>query len=132
MARSAAPLHRPGPGSMAPMELHPLQVTVEALPGVAVVHVVGDVSAMNIDPFRQGIATAIAKKSPKLVIDLTNTAFLSSPGLAVLVQTLQLAQRGNMEMVLAGANERVRGIFEIARLTDVFKLVPTLDAALGG
>ena len=88
------------------MELHPLQVTVEALPGVAVVHVVGDVSALNIDPFRQGIATAIAKKSPKLVIDLTNTAFLSSPGLAVLVQTLQLAQRGNMEMVLAGANEQ--------------------------
>jgi anti-anti-sigma factor len=116
---------------MPPMELHPLQVTVEALPGVAVVHVAGDVSALNIDPFRQGIATAIAKKSPKLVIDLTNTAFLSSPGLAVLVQTLQLSQRGNMDMVLAGANERVRGIFEIARLTDVFKIVPTLDDALG-
>ena len=125
------PLRQPGPGRLPPMEMHPLQVTVDALPGVAVVHVVGDVSALNIDPFRQGIATAIAKKSPKLVIDLTNTSFLSSPGLAVLVQTLQLAQRGNMEMVLAGANERVRGIFEIARLTDVFKLVPTLDAALG-
>lgn len=126
------PLRPHNPGRLRPMELLPLQVTVDALPGVAVVHVVGDVSALNIDPFRQGIATAIAKKSPKLVIDLTNTAFLSSPGLAVLVQTLQLAQRGNMEMVLAGANERVRGIFEIARLTDVFKLVPTLDAALGG
>ena len=125
------PLRQPDPGRLRPMEMHPLQVTVDALPGVAVVHVVGDVSALNIDPFRQGIATAIAKKSPKLVIDLTNTSFLSSPGLAVLVQTLQLAQRGNMEMVLAGANERVRGIFEIARLTDVFKLVPTLDAALG-
>jgi anti-anti-sigma factor len=49
----------------------------------------------------------------------------------VLVQTLQLAQRGSMDMVLAGANERVRGIFEIARLTDVFKIVPTLDVALG-
>jgi anti-anti-sigma regulatory factor len=46
------------------------------------------------------------------------------------VQTLQLSQRGGCSLILAGANERVGGIFEIARLSDVFKMTPTLEAAL--
>ena len=66
-----------------------------------------------------------------MVIDLSGTAFLSSPGLAVLVQAMQLVKRGGGTLVLASPNDRVRGIFEIARLTDVFTIVPTMEAALG-
>jgi anti-anti-sigma regulatory factor len=47
------------------------------------------------------------------------------------VQALQLAQRGGSQLFLAGANDRVRGIFEIARLTEVFKLVPSVEDATG-
>jgi anti-anti-sigma factor len=114
------------------MDPHRLTVTTEQAPGAAIVHVVGDVSAMNIDAFRSGIAEAIAKKPGKVVIDLAQTTFLSSPGLAVLVQALQLSQRGGCRLVLAGANERVRGIFEIARLTEVFSIVPTVEEAVAG
>lgn len=113
------------------MALMPLQVSVEQVAETTVVHVSGDITAADVDRFRQAVAGAIAKRPARIVIDLTGTSFLSSPGLAVLVQALQLSQRGGSALVLAGANERVRGIFEIARLTEVFKLVPTLDAALG-
>lgn len=113
-----------------PMAINPLQVSVEQIDGSAIVHAVGDISAANIDPFRKAIAEAIAKKPTKLIIDLAGTMFLSSPGLAVLVQTLQLSQRGGCVLILAGANERVSGIFEIARLSDVFKMTPSLEAAL--
>ena len=112
------------------MALHELRISVDVRPGAAVVQVVGDVSAINIDPFRKGIADAIARKQPRTVVDLSQTTFLSSPGLAVLVQGLQLSQRGGSTLFLAGANERVRGIFEIARLTEVFKMVPTVEDAL--
>jgi anti-anti-sigma factor len=113
------------------MVMHALQVSVEQVPGAAIVRVVGDVSAANIDPFRKALADAIARKQPKVVVDLRQTTFLSSPGLAVLVQALQLAQRGGSQLFLAGANDRVRGIFEIARLTEVFKLVPSVEDATG-
>ena len=109
-----------------------LTVTTEQASGAVIVHVVGDVSAMNITPLRTGLAEAIAKKPTKLVIDLSQTSFLSSPGLAVLVQALQLSQHGGCQLVLAGPNERVNGIFEISRLTEVFKIVPTVAAALAG
>lgn len=111
------------------MEHVPLQVTLEQLATAVVVHASGDISAMNISPLRDAIATAIAKNPGKVIIDLSQTSFLSSPGLAVLVQALQLSQRGNTKLILAAANERVRGIFEIARLTDVFTMMPTVQAA---
>ena len=113
------------------MEPSRLNVSVEQTPTATVVHVTGDVSAINIDPFRAALASAIAAKPAKVVVDLSQTQFLSSPGLAVLVQALQLSQRGGCQLILAGANDRVRGIFEIARLTEVFRIVPTLQEALG-
>lgn len=115
------------------MDMHALAASVELLQGMAVVRLRGDVSAANIDPVRKAIADAIARKQPKVVIDLSATSFLSSPGLAVLVQSMQLCQRSGSTLILAGANDRVRGIFEISRLTDVFRLVASVDdaAALG-
>jgi anti-anti-sigma factor len=113
------------------MAINELRISVDLRPGAAVVQVIGDVSAVNIDPFRKGIADAIARKQPRTVVDLAQTTFLSSPGLAVLVQGLQLSQRGGSALILAGANDRVRGIFEIARLTEVFRMVGSVDDALG-
>ncbi len=112
------------------MAFRPLEVKVTPAPGVVTVHIVGDVSTDAIDKMRQGIASAIAQKQPKVILDLSQTSFLSSPGLAVLVQTLQLTQRGGSKLILSGPNERVRGIFEISRLTEVFTIVLTYEDAL--
>jgi len=112
------------------MAFRPLEVTSSSAPGAAIVHVNGDVTSDGIDALRQGIAKAIALKQPKVIADLTQTSFLSSPGLAVLVQAMQLTQRNGSKLLLAGANDRVRGIFEISRLTEVFTMVPTLEEAI--
>jgi anti-anti-sigma factor len=111
------------------MAMHELRISVDQVPGIAVVRLAGDVTAGNIDPVRKAIAEAIARKQPKVAIDLSETMFLSSPGLAVLVQALQLCQRGGSTLVLVAANERVRGIFEIARLTEVFRMVNSMEDA---
>ena len=111
------------------MAMHELRVSVDQLPGMSVVRLAGDVTAANIDPVRKAIAEAIARKEPRVAVDLSETMFLSSPGLAVLVQALQLCQRGGSTLILVAANDRVRGIFEIARLTDVFKMVNSLEDA---
>ena len=113
------------------MQPQPLAVSVEQVQGATVVRVSGDATATAVDGLRKSIASAIAAKPPVLVIDLSGCAFLSSPGLAVLVQSMQLTQRGGGKLVLAGANDRVRGIFEIARLTDVFTMKPSVQDALG-
>jgi anti-anti-sigma regulatory factor len=43
---------------------------------------------------------------------------------------MQLSQRNGSKLLLAGANDRVRGIFEISRLTEVFTMVPSLEEAI--
>lgn len=112
------------------MSFRQLEVSVDSAPGAVTVRIAGDVTADSIDRMRQGIAMAISQKQPKLILDLSQTSFLSSPGLAVLVQTLQLTARGGGKLILAAPNDRVRGIFEISRLTDVFTIAPTYEDAL--
>lgn len=112
------------------MALQPLEVALENASGGAIVRLQGDITADSVDRMRQGIAKALAQRPQRLVIDLTGTSFLSSPGLAVMVQAMQLSQRAGATLVLAGANERVHGIFEISRLTDVFRMTTSVEEAL--
>jgi anti-sigma B factor antagonist len=112
------------------MAFQALEVTASDRPEATIVHLKGDVTADAVDRMRRGIAEALSRKPRRLVIDLSQTSFLSSPGLAAMVQALQLSQRAGTSLVLAGANERVRGLFEISRLTDIFRMVPSIDDAV--
>jgi anti-anti-sigma factor len=78
--------------------------------GTAVVTPHGEIGYPEATAFRTHLKQAQDKRTPRVVVDLSNVAFMSTPGLATLV----------------------RAVFEIARLHTVFKIVPTLEAAMGG
>ena len=64
-----------------------------------------------------------------MVIDLGNVPYMDSSGVATLVEGMQLANRAGAVLVLVGMQERVKSIFEIARLDTVFKIVNELSEA---
>jgi anti-sigma B factor antagonist len=73
-----------------------------------------------------------ARPAPaRLVVDLSKVPYMDSSGVATLVEAMQTARKQGTKMVLCGLVERVRSIFEIARLDTVFTIVPDEDAALG-
>ena len=80
------------------------------------------------------IAAAFAKrleKKPKtLVVDLSRVSYIDSSGLAALIEAMQNVQEYGGKFALAGLQETVRTIFEIARLDQVFQIFPDVDAAL--
>ena len=81
-----------------------------------------------------GIAEAlhgmIEKKPKQLVVDLSRVTYVDSSGLAVLIEGMQNVEEYGGQFALAGLQETVRSIFEIARLDQVFHIFPTVDAAL--
>jgi anti-sigma B factor antagonist len=81
-----------------------------------------------------GIATSlkamIADKPPQFVVDLTRVSYIDSSGLAVLIEGMQNVNGYGGKFALAGLQESVRPIFEIARLDQVFRIFPDVDAAL--
>ncbi len=72
----------------------------------------------------------IESKPPRVVVDLARVTYIDSSGLAVLIEGMQNVEAYGGKFVLAGIQENVRPIFEIARLDQIFLIFPHVDAAL--
>jgi len=72
----------------------------------------------------------IDKKPKQLVVDLSRVTYIDSAGLAALIEGMQKVEAYGGKLALAGLQEPVRSIFEIARLDQVFRIFPDVDAAL--
>ena len=69
-------------------------------------------------------------KPAKLVVDLSKVSYIDSSGLAVLIDAMQGVEEYGGTFAIAGMQETVRSIFEIARLDQVFRIFPDVDSAL--
>jgi anti-sigma B factor antagonist len=78
----------------------------------------------------QALQSMIDKKPRQLVVDLARATYLDSSALAVLIGGMQNMDACGGKFALAGMNNDVRTIFEIARLDQVFRIFPDVDAAL--
>ena len=78
----------------------------------------------------ESLRTIIAKKPKHLVVDLTKVTYVDSSGLAVLIEGMQKVQQYGGKFGLAGVQDEVKHVFDIARLDQVFEIYPDVDAAL--
>ncbi len=98
------------------------QPNVLPLEGEIDLHVSPEVAA--------SLRTMIAKKPKNLVVDLSRVTYMDSSGLAVLIEGMQKVQEYGGKFALAGVQESVTHILEIARLDQVFQIFPDVDSAL--
>ncbi len=66
----------------------------------------------------------IARKLPRIHLDLSRVSYIDSSGLAAFIDAMQRIQAYGGEFALVATRESVRRIFEISRLDQVFKLLP--------
>ena len=66
----------------------------------------------------------IAKKSPRVHLDLSRVSYIDSSGLAVFIDAMQRIQSYGGEFALVAIRDSVRKILEIARLDQIFKIYP--------
>ena len=112
--KKGAPLTESGSGRENPNVL-PLEGEID-------LHVSPDVAS--------SLRTMANKKPKKLVVDLSRVTYIDSSGLAVLIEGMQNVEEYGGKFALAGLQENVRTVFEIARLDQVFGIFPDVDAAL--
>ena len=72
----------------------------------------------------------IEKKPKQLIVDLSRVTYIDSSGLAALIEGMQNVEEYGGKFALAGLQETIRTIFEIARLDQVFQIFPDVDTAL--
>jgi anti-sigma B factor antagonist len=106
-----------------------IEMTVESTAEVKIVRPQGEIDLSRSPSLRQQL-TEIQSSSPKrLIIDLTDVPYMDSSGVATLVESMQQARRTGSTLVLCGLQDKVRSIFEIARLETVFTIVGDCDEA---
>ena len=76
------------------------------------------------------LSMMIEKKPKQLIVDLSRVTYIDSSGLAALIEGMQNTEEYGGKFALAGLQETIRTIFEIARLDQVFQIFPDVDAAL--
>jgi anti-sigma B factor antagonist len=99
-----------------------MQVTVERAGGVAVVAVAGDVDAGSSGQLRAQLEALLGEGLQNFVIDLSETGFLDSSGLATLVHTFKRVRIGNGDVRLAALQPQVNSLFALTRLDRVFEI----------
>ena len=72
----------------------------------------------------------VASHPARLVVDLSRVTYIDSSGLAVLIEAMQNVEEYGGKLTLAGMNENVLSIFEMARLDQFFLIFPHVDAAM--
>lgn len=98
--------------------------------GATVLTLRGEVTVFSSPGLRDTLRDVLGSQPGRVVLDLTETGYVDSSGVATFVEALKMVRQHQGELVLAGISDRVRGVFEIARLADVFRMVPSVEEAL--
>lgn len=102
------------------------QIQVENRGAAVVVSPEGDIDMSRSPEFRSSLREVNDTKPGTLVVNLEKVGYMDSSGLATLVECMRTAKGNSTEMILCGMNERVKAIFEIARLDQFFRIEPSL------
>jgi len=106
-----------------------LEIQIEKTTDGVIVRPVGDVDLGCAPTLRQRLKEVQNENPERLVIDLSAVPYMDSSGVATLVEAMQNARRTDTRLVLCALQNKVRSIFEIARLDMVFAIVDNVEEA---
>ena len=90
-------------------------------------NVLGGAEALE---FTRAITNLVREGVRHMVIDLTNVAVMNSSGLGMLVGASTSLRSAGGSVVVAGANDKILGLFKMTRLDSVLAQYATRDEAV--
>lgn len=98
--------------------------------GVATVAVVGEADIFTVPDLKDALSAAIAGGAKNVLVDLSETTFVDSTALGVLIGAVRRLDSLGGTVAIACHDPGVCRIFEITRLDQVFAMFPDAEAAL--
>jgi anti-anti-sigma factor len=106
-------------------------VSVERRDAGAVVHVRGEIEFVNSDEVRADLLATIPDDGPGLILDLTETTYLSSSGVRLLYDVAERLDVRDQSLVLVATDDgMIRRVVVLTQLENLVSLVATVDEAL--
>ena len=95
-----------------------------------VISLTGEVDLYTAPEFKQQLLDVIAKGAKGVVVDFSNTTFIDSTTLGVLVGGVKRLRANEGQLSLVCSDRNITKIFEITGLDRVFTIYPTRDDAV--
>jgi anti-sigma B factor antagonist len=89
----------------------------------------GDIDLHHSPELRAFLQDKVKGKCPALLVDFTSVNYIDSSGLATFVEYYQGARGHSGKIAMCSMSARVRSVFELVRLGEVFPILETLDEA---
>jgi len=93
--------------------------------GLHVVELSGEVDLHHSVELREILNRHAEEQRRALLVDFTGVTYIDSAGLATLIEYVQRTISFGGKLAVGGLSDRVRTVFELARLDQVFSLFPT-------
>lgn len=100
--------------------------------GVLIICLSGDIDLQHSPKLRQLLQTKASERVPALLLDFTEVKYVDSSGLATLVEYYQKSRSYSGQIALAGLSIRVRSVFDLVRLSEIFSIYPNVVEARAG
>ena len=95
-----------------------------------VISLAGEVDLYTAPEFKQKLLEVIAGGAKQVVVDFTDTTFIDSTTLGVLVGGVKRLRSNDGQLSLVCSDRNITKIFEITGLDRVFTIYPTRDEAV--
>jgi anti-sigma B factor antagonist len=98
--------------------------------GAYVISLAGEVDLYTAPEFKQQLLEVIAQGAREVVVDLTETTFIDSTTLGVLVGGVKRLREHEGRLAIVCSDPNITKIFEITGLDRVFSIYPSREATL--
>lgn len=97
---------------------------------VTVINVEGQLIVGNRQELKQKVLEELENGARKFLVDFSNTGYIDSSGLGVLVSLSKKIREQDGELRLANLNDDLRTLFELTKLDTLFHISDSRDEAL--
>ena len=104
--------------------------TEQLSPEAYVISLSGEVDLYTAPEFKQQLLEVIGQGGKEVVVDFTNTTFIDSTTLGVLVGGVKRLRTNDGRLSLVCSDRNITKIFEITGLDKVFEIYATRDEAV--
>src|SRR5437870_8635509 len=95
-----------------------------------VVAVRGEIDLFTAPELKQKLTDAIESGKNRIVVDLSDTTFLDSTALGVLIGAVKRLRSREGALVIVNTDQNIAKTFEITGLDQIFTILDTRDAAV--
>jgi anti-sigma B factor antagonist len=97
---------------------------------IPVLSLAGEIDLHASPALREELRARSSAKPSALLVDFSSVEYIDSSGLATFIEYLREAQKFGGSIILFGMKKKVRTIFELVRLNELFPITETREQAL--